>query len=45
MIEIPIWLFVLMIVCCVPTIFVAVSFAAFMVTNAIRDIIDEKQSK
>lgn len=45
MINIPIWLLIVLIVGCVPTALVAISFAWFIASNAIRDIIDEKQRK
>lgn len=43
MINIPIWLLIILIVGCVPTAFVAISFVWFIASNAIRDLIDEKQ--
>lgn len=43
MVNIPIWLLVLLIVGCVPTLFILVSFVWFLVSNAIGDLIDEKQ--
>lgn len=43
MINIPIWLLVLLCVGCVPTLIIIVSFVAFLVSNGIRDVIDERQ--
>ena len=45
MINIPIWLFVIMIIGCVPTLIIIFSFIAFLISNGIRDVIDEKQRK
>ena len=43
--TIPIWAFVLLCIGCLPTIIIIVSFIAFLISNGIRDVIDERQMK
>ena len=45
MINIPIWAFVLLCVGCVPTLIIIVSFIAFLISNGIRDVIDERERR
>ena len=45
MVNIPIWLLVILSIGCLPALIIIVSFILFMISNAIRDLIDEKERK